>query len=290
MRPYFRSYKHKLLQDKSEYLMNNYIYNININVAFAKEYNLSFEHCALLKFFMMLPNRSDYTNNEWVMYYRANMKKIHEQLPLLSEKDDTVYRYIKTLIDKWLLQKLNKIDYYRVTDHWLKYELVGNKSEQPEINPILTGNKSDTVSEINPTYNNTIYNKNIIDSLDFISDDVKELFIAFVDIRKKREKWLSDIAIKNLHKELHKLSTDPIAQWKIINKSITNNRKWLFKIDIKEMFASIQKIQIDYQQEVAKDKDNKKAIWNKYISEYWSDTMQQVLDKINTSSFTSSLL
>ena len=136
--------------------MGNYIYNININVAFAKEYNLSFEHCALLKFFMMLQNRSDYMNNEWVIYYRANMKKIHEQLPLISEKDDTVYRYIKTLIDKWLLQKLNKIDYYRVTNLWLKYELVGNKSEQPEINPIPTGNKSDTQPEKFPTYNNTI--------------------------------------------------------------------------------------------------------------------------------------
>lgn len=270
--------------------MNNYIYNININVAFAKEYKLSFEHCALLKFFMMLPNRSDYMNNEWVIYYRANMKKIHEQLPLISEKDDTVYRYIKTLIDKWLLQKMNKIDYYRVTDLWLKYELIGNKSDQPEINPGPTGNKSDTQPENFPTYNNTIYNKNIIYSLDFISDEVKELFIAFVDIRKKREKWLSDIAIKNLHKELHKLSKDPITQCKIINKSITNNRKWLFKLDEREIKANIQKVQIDYQEEVAKDKENKKAIRDKYVSEYWSDTMQQVLDKINTSSFISSLL
>ena len=75
-----------------------------------------------------------------------------------------------------------------------------------------------------------MYKRQIIDSLGFISDDVKELFIAFVDIRKKREKWLSDIAIKNLHKELHKLSTDPIIQWNIINKSITNNWKWLFQI------------------------------------------------------------
>lgn len=178
----------------------------------------------------------------------------------------------------------------RVTDLWLKYELVGNKSEQPEINPIPTGNKSDTQPEKFPTYNNTIYNKNIIYSLDFVSDDVKELFIAFIEIRKKREKWLSDIAIKNLHKELHKLSTDPVTQCAIINKSITNNRKWLFKLDIREINANIQKIQIAYQQEVAKDKENKKAIWDKFISEYWSDTMQQVLDKINTSSFISSLL
>ena len=43
-------------------------------------------------------------------------------------------------------------------------------------------------------------------------------------------KIISDIAIKNLHKELHKLSTDPVIQWNIINKSITNNRKWLFQL------------------------------------------------------------
>jgi len=249
--------------------MNNYIYNININVAFAKEYSLSFEHCALLKFFMMLPNRSDYTNNEWVMYYRANMKKIHEQLPLLSDKDDTVYRYIKALIDKWLLQKLNKIDYYRVTDLWLKYELIGNKSEQPEINPIPTGNKSDTVPEINPTYNNTIYNKNIIDSLDFFSDEVKGLFTAFVDIRKKREKWLSDIAIKNLYANLHKLSQDWPTQIAIINNSITNNWKWLFQI--KNQWPTEPQTQEDYIKVF-------KEIWLvQFRKKYWQDKANEIM-------------
>ena len=57
-----------------------------------------------------------------------------------------------------------------------------------------------------------------------------------------------------------------------------------------EQTIDIEVLKKLYQQEVAKDKDNKKAIWDKFISEYWSDTMQQVLDKINTSSFISSLL
>ena len=192
-----------------------------------------------------------------------------------------------------LKEELTGLKYPESTQSKVKESKVNKIKENnilvPEINPIPTGNKSEQPENF-PTYNNTIYNKNIIYSLDFISDDVKELFIAFVEIRKKREKWLSDIAIKNLHKELHKLSTDPITQCSIINKSITNNRKWLFKLDEREIKANIQKVQISYQQEVAKDKENKKAIWDKFISEYWSDTMQQVLDKINTSSFTSSLL
>lgn len=57
-----------------------------------------------------------------------------------------------------------------------------------------------------------------------------------------------------------------------------------------EQTIDIEVLKKLYQQEVAKDKENKKAIWDKFISEYWSDTMQQVLDKINTSSFISSLL
>ena len=122
-------------------------------------------------------------------------------------------------------------------------------------------------------------------------DDIKKKCYLFVDIDVRSHIYeTTGEVIKNLHKELHKLSTDPVTQCAIINKSITNNRKWLFKLDIREINANIQKIQIAYQQEVAKDKENKKAIWDKFISEYWSDTMQQVLDKINTSSFISSLL
>ena len=57
-----------------------------------------------------------------------------------------------------------------------------------------------------------------------------------------------------------------------------------------EQTIDIEVLKRLYQQEIAKDRGNKKAIRDKYISEYWSDTMQQVLDKINISSFTSSLL
>lgn len=101
---------------------------------------------------------------------------------------------------------------------------------------------------------------------------------------------MTNKAIELFIDKLHKLSSNKNDQIKMVEKSIMNNWLSVFALHEKEMTISIQKIQIDYQQEVAKDKDNKKAIWDKYISEYWSDTMQQVLDKINTLSFTSSLL
>jgi len=76
----------------------NYIYNLSINVSFAMKYKLDFTHCALIKYFLLLPNWANKMEKEGKTFYRANMSNIHEQLPMLSEKDDTVYRYIKKLI------------------------------------------------------------------------------------------------------------------------------------------------------------------------------------------------
>ena len=93
------------------------------------------------------------------VYYWTARQKIAKELPLLNLKDDTVYRHLKSL------RKINLIDYVKVgkkdccrlTKKGKTY-YVGNKSElelNSEINPIKLGNKSESVSEINPTYNNT---------------------------------------------------------------------------------------------------------------------------------------
>lgn len=70
------------------------------------------------------------------------------ELPMLNIKDDTLYRYLKSLIEKWLISKIPKIDYFKLTDTGKFYDMIeewiGKKSE----------------SEKNPTYNNTINNIN----------------------------------------------------------------------------------------------------------------------------------
>ena len=144
-------------------------------------------------------------------------------------------------------------------------------NKQPTDNQQITTNKNDK----NKQEWKEIYEQHILD---------------FIEYRKNIKKPMTNKAIELFINKLHKLSSNKNDQIKMVEKSIMNNWLSVFALHEKEMTISIQKIQIDYQQEVAKDKDNKKAIWDKYISEYWSDTMQQVLDKINTSSFTSSLL
>lgn len=163
----------------------NHIYNININVGFAIKYWIWFEHCALIRFFLLLPNRADKMDDWSDTYYRANMSKIHEQLPMLSTKDDTVYRYIKKLCDLWIIEKFPKLDYYRVTKKWLEYEFVGKISDQSEINPIDVGNKSDSVSEINPIYNDTSNNTNKNIKRNIINKNNKEPAVKIYDYLKK---------------------------------------------------------------------------------------------------------
>lgn len=67
---------------------------------------------------------------------------------MLSQKRDTVYRYFKELMDKWLIEKIPKEDYYRLTEAGLEYKYHddGKKSES---------NRKKIQSEKNPTYDNT---------------------------------------------------------------------------------------------------------------------------------------
>lgn len=96
---------------------------------------------------------------EWETYFRLNLSKIKQDLPMLSSKQDTIYRYIKKLSDLWIIKKVPKLDYYRPTQLWVMYDY-NCESDSSEINPTDIGNKSDSQSEINPTYNNTIIDNN----------------------------------------------------------------------------------------------------------------------------------
>lgn len=132
-------------------MATNYIYSININVWFCIDHGIGVNHAMLLHFFTLLPNWSrDREEIDGDIYYRANYSKIIEQLPLLSDKKDTVYRHIKTLIDKWLLKKQYLKDYFFVTDLGSTYLFSSEK------NPVEAGKKSGGGSEKNPTYKDTI--------------------------------------------------------------------------------------------------------------------------------------
>ena len=209
----------------------------------------------------------------------TSIDSLAEQIWLTSQKVRTA---MDKLISTWEIAKktTNRNTIVTVLKYcdYNDYDWEDNKQITSQItNKQQTDNKQITTNKNDKNKKNEkeIYEQHILD---------------FIEYRKNIKKPMTNKAIELFIDKLHKLSSNKNDQIKMVEKSIMNNWLSVFALHEKEMTISIQKIQIDYQQEVAKDKDNKKAIRDKYISEYWSDTMQQVLDKINTLSFTSSLL
>jgi len=155
---------------------------------------------------------------------------------MLSSKNDTIYRYMKILAEKWLVEKIPKKDYYLLTDEWKNYDYI-HKWEYGYTEKIPTpdGKKSD--SEKFPTYTITdIWNNNIKDyitneGLTFLSDAVKEKFIAYLVNRIVLwEKSISVDTVKTAHSSLHRHWKTEEDQLEIILNSVQSSWKWLFPL------------------------------------------------------------
>lgn len=118
-------------------------------------------------------------------YYFVSRNLILEELPMFFEKSDTVYRNLKVLQEKGLIEyiKQGKKDLIRITAKgktWNEFKennLEKNPSfeENSEKNPSKFGKKSEKEpknSEKNPTNNNTIYNYNNTNILNNIYSSV----------------------------------------------------------------------------------------------------------------------
>ena len=118
-------------------------------------------------------------------YYFVSRNLILEELPMFFEKSDTVYRNLKVLQEKGLIEyiKQGKKDLIRITAKGKTWnEFKDNNSEKSpsfeqnsEKNPNNLGKKSEKElknSEKNPTNNNTIYNYNNTNILNNIYSSV----------------------------------------------------------------------------------------------------------------------
>lgn len=72
--------------------------------------------------------------------------------------------------------------------------------------------------------------ENIFNSFTFIDEDVKSIFIEFVNRRKKNEKNFEDSIITRLYNKLNKLSNNKAEQIEIIEKSLVSNWKDFFQL------------------------------------------------------------
>ena len=139
-------------------------------------------------------------------YYFVSRNLILEELPMFFEKSDTVYRNLKVLQEKGLIEyiKQGKKDLIRITTKGKTWnEFKDNNSEKnpsseqnSEKNPNNLGKKSEKESknsEKNPTNNNTIYNYNNTNILNNIYSSVIDYLNKKTE-RTGKEKYSSTSA------------------------------------------------------------------------------------------------
>lgn len=163
-------------------------YNILINQVKAKEWELNLQQAFVFSFFYELPSWADSIIEDDKVYYFASKNKAIEELPILTEKIDTMYRIYKQVEEKGLVSitKKNGKDYVLITEKGKSWNEIKNNSEK---NPNKLGKKSENNSEKNPTYNNTIINNINKDnnSIMVSSKPNKKIFLSEFDINTLSE-------------------------------------------------------------------------------------------------------
>lgn len=217
-------------------------FSLNINQQKMLEFWLSFSEACLVDLFSYLPTWADEEIINSKTWYFFSKNKILEEAPVLSKNwnVDTVYRQLKKLVDKWLLEfKKNwRKDYWRLTKKIKEWNF-----KNSEKNPTKLGKKSELNSEKNPTYNTTIYNNTTINNINDNFDKfwgkyprkiwkkkARDLFCSLIGKKKvKPEKIISGI-----EKYVKKWSAEETAN-NFIPHATTwlNRRSWEDEIIVK---------------------------------------------------------
>jgi len=147
-------------------------YNTLINNVKAHEWGLDIKQAYLFAWMYELASWADKAIIENKTYYFASKNKACEELPLLTDKRDTMYRYYKKLESANLieLKKIGDKDYIRLTNKGKCWNQKG-PSEHSDKNPSNLGKKSDPPSDKNPTYNVSNSNNINKDNDDFSEKD-----------------------------------------------------------------------------------------------------------------------
>lgn len=142
-------------------------YTISIDQQKALEWGLTFAEAGLFAIIYSLPSWADYIIIDKETYYFACKTKIMTEIPLLSTKVDTIYRYYKKLEKKGLIcaKKVESKDYIKLAEKakaWNSFSktVIGCSSDHSDDCPSELGCLSENNSDKHPTYNNTNINTN----------------------------------------------------------------------------------------------------------------------------------
>ena len=133
-------------------------YNININQKKAVEWGLTSSEAIVFSWIYELASWADKIEYKNKTYYYGSKNKACEELPIVSNKRDTIYRLFKSLQGKGVVEliTLGKSDYLALTNKGKEWYDINISDLNPSV-----GNKYKE-TEINPIYNNTIKEKDTI--------------------------------------------------------------------------------------------------------------------------------
>lgn len=170
-------------------------YSINIDQINSIEWGFNLSEAAVFAYLFNVPTWADPVLIGGKTFYFAARQKTCQDVPLISDKPDTIYRIYKSLHEKGVIDYLKWTgkDCMRITEKGK-----GWNSEKNPSSTIELGKKSDETrkifrinSEKNPTYNNTIYNstndkdKELVESYNstvVVHDQVDEIGLQVHDV------------------------------------------------------------------------------------------------------------
>lgn len=204
-------------------------YNILINQVKSAEWELTTSEAMLFAWLYELPSWAEKMTYNGDVYFYANRGKACEEMPLVSEKKDTIYRLYKSLQNKNLISfiTIKGNDFVSITEKGKKW--YRDSEQDSEKNP-NDGNSSKK-AENNPT--NNIYNNKEIDNKKENKDNKLSLSkkkqnfdvradLSYVD-SKYANLWNEWLDYKDAINKQYKTQKGAISQYKSWIKFANNN-------------------------------------------------------------------
>lgn len=148
----------------------------NIDNQFMMDHGLTLAETYVLEWMLNLPIWADkYIVNKTTVYF-ASKNKACEDLPMITRKNDTMYRYYKRLEEKGLIRnhKISNKDYIELTELCHGW----NSIRRSEVRPDQSGSLSESTSDVRPTNsisNNSELNNSTLFDNEAIQDIPKEV-------------------------------------------------------------------------------------------------------------------